>query len=545
MTLSPAALLLSVRALNVSFRQASAEQSVLTDIHFDLYRGEVLALVGESGSGKSLTALSILGLLPANARVSGEILYAGQSLLAASEHQLRLIRGKRIAMIFQDPRLALDPVFRIGEQIIEALRTHNTTLSRTAARSRARELLELVDIPDAVRRIDAYPHELSGGQCQRVMIAMALACDPEILIADEPTTALDATVQKEILQVLRRLRQRISIGVLLITHDMGVVAESADRVIVLRRGRIEEIADVAALFHQPQAAYTRELLAAIPGYSRHASDSPSPMSALVRVEGLCVEYRRHRQHVRALDDISLTLSEGCFTGVVGESGSGKSTLGRVLGGLSAPGIGNVIIDGVNMATGRRQDIRRVRQQIGVVFQSPRSSLNPRYTVAQSIAEPLSVHSGLARPDIDARVDHLLAQVGLGRAWRNRYPHELSGGQCQRVAIARALALKPTLLIADEPTSALDVSVQAHILALLKNLQREYRFSCLFISHDLAVVGELCRDVLVLKAGRLVESGDVDKVLHHPEHPYTRKLLASVLHPLAGRGGGSVDDGFHP
>ncbi|MEE3664031.1 ABC transporter ATP-binding protein [Brenneria sp. g21c3] len=528
----PSSLVLSVRGLNVSFAQAAGEQSVLTDIDFDLYGGEVLALVGESGSGKSLTALSILGLLPANARVSGDIRYAGQSLLAASESQLRQIRGKRIAMIFQDPRLALDPVFRIGEQITEALLTHHKALSRAAARARALELLELVDIPDAASRIDAYPHELSGGQCQRVMIAMALACDPEILIADEPTTALDATVQKEILQVLRRLRQRIPIAILLITHDMGVVAESADRVIVLRRGRIEEITDVAALFHQPQSAYSRELLAAIPRYRRHAPTSTPSLPTLVQVTGLCVEYRRHRQRVRALDALSFTLPAGCFTGMVGESGSGKSTVGRVLAGLVAPGAGEVVIDGINMADGRTRDIRRVRQQIGMVFQSPRSSLNPRYTVAQSIAEPLAVHSDLAKRAIDVRVDLLLEQVGLGSSWRHRYPHELSGGQCQRVAIARALALKPTLLIADEPTSALDVSVQAHILTLLKNLQQEYRFGCLFISHDLAVVSELCREVLVLKAGRLVESGPVDKVLHHPDHPYTRKLIDSVLYPLA-------------
>ncbi|MCL2898826.1 dipeptide ABC transporter ATP-binding protein [Brenneria tiliae] len=524
--------LLTVRDLNVGFQHPSGYQLALTNLSFELYRHEVLALVGESGSGKSLTALSILGLLPAGARIGGTVTFAGQSLLDASPRQLQQLRGKRIAMIFQDPRLALDPVFSIGEQIAEVLLTHKKASDRAAARARTLELLQLVEIPDAAGRIDSYPHQLSGGQCQRVMIAMALACDPDMLIADEPTTALDATIQKEILQMLRQLRRRIDIAILLITHDMGVVANIADRAIVLRRGEIVETADIADLFSRPRADYTRALLAAIPRYQRKppaAAFADAPVR--VNVEGLHVEYRRRRQRFHALDNVSLSLQAGCFTGLVGESGSGKSTLGRALAGLIAPSAGDITIDDVSMVRGKSEDIRRIRRTIGFVFQSPRSSLNPRYSIAQSIAEPLEVHTGASKAAVAAEVDHLLEQVGLGAQWRQRYPHQLSGGQCQRVAIARALALKPTLLIADEPTSALDVSVQAHILDLLQKLQREYRFSCLFISHDLVVVSQLCRDVAVLKEGRLVEYGSVDNVLHRPGHAYTARLIDSVLHPL--------------
>ncbi|EHD20050.1 MULTISPECIES: dipeptide ABC transporter ATP-binding protein [Brenneria] len=524
--------LLTVCDLNVGFQHPSGYQRALTNLNFDLYRHEVLALVGESGSGKSLTALSILGLLPADARIGGTVTFAGQSLLDASPRQLQQLRGKRIAMIFQDPRLALDPVFSIGEQIAEVLLTHKKARDRAAARARTLELLQLVEIPDAAGRIDAYPHQLSGGQCQRVMIAMALACDPDMLIADEPTTALDATIQKEILQMLRQLRRRIDIAILLITHDMGVVANIADRAIVLRRGEIVETADIADLFSRPRADYTRALLAAIPRYQRKppaAAFADAPVR--VNVEGLHVEYRRRGQRFRALDNVSLSLPAGCFTGLVGESGSGKSTLGRALAGLISPSAGDITIDNVSMARGKSEDIRRIRQAIGFVFQSPRSSLNPRYSIAQSIAEPLEVHTDASKAAVAAQVDSLLEQVGLGAQWRQRYPHQLSGGQCQRVAIARALALKPTLLIADEPTSALDVSVQAHILDLLQKLQREYQFSCLFISHDLVVVSQLCRDVAVLKDGRLMEYGSVDNVLHRPGHAYTARLVDSMLHPL--------------
>lgn len=528
-TLTP---ILSVHHLSIAFTHRTGVSIALKKISFDLYHNEVLALVGESGSGKSLTALSILGLLPHNAVVTGRIHYQDTELLTAPPAQLRQLRGKRIAMIFQDPRLALDPVFTIGQQITEVLLAHHIVNNKKAALNKAQYLLELVEIPRAKERLDTYPHQLSGGQCQRVMIAMALACDPELLIADEPTTALDATVQREILQTLRRLRERINISILLITHDMGVVAEIADRVMVLRHGQVEEINDKVTLFTAPKADYTKALLAAMPHYPEPKENNIVDVNFnYVSVKDLTVTYQQNGKSFTALDNISLTLPHHSFTGIVGESGSGKSTLGRTIAGLIKPTAGDIHIGATSIIHAHKKELHALRQQIGFVFQSPRSSLNPCYTIAQSIAEPLITHTNTSKKQIAEQVDELLRQVGLDVQWRHRFPHELSGGQCQRVAIARALALKPTLLIADEPTSALDVSVQAHILELLQRLQQEYQFSCLFISHDLAVVGQLCEQVIVLQSGHIVERGHVNQVLHHPTHAYTQKLIDSVLHPI--------------
>lgn len=522
--------LLRITDLSVGFQKKDQVHTVLHNISFDLHRNEVLALVGESGSGKSITALSVLGLLPDHAKTTGSIVFDQQSLLPLTPQQWTAIRGKRIAMIFQDPRLALDPVFTVGEQIIETLLAHDVVSSKKEALLRAQSLLELVDIPQAAERLNHYPYQFSGGQCQRIMIAMALACDPELLIADEPTTALDATIQRDILHMLKKLQQQTHIAILMITHDMGVVADIADRVIVLRHGHIEESSDVNSLFEAPKAAYTRELLAAIPHYASSANNHIPTTSNAVYIHQLSIEYRQGKRRFKALDNVSLTLPKGVFTGIVGESGSGKSTLGRTIAGLIKPTSGDIIINDVSIVHGKKADIRQLHQHIGFVFQSPRSALNPVYTIGQSIAEPLEVHTKASKADITKHVDQLLDDVGLNREWRNRYPHELSGGQCQRVAIARALALKPSLLIADEPTSALDVSVQAHILTLLKKLQQEYQFTCLFISHDLTVVSQLCSKVVVLKAGQIVENGSTHQVFEQPENHYTQQLLASVLHP---------------
>ncbi len=524
---------LSVRELAVSFSMGGHESPAVHAVDFDLHAGEVLAIVGESGSGKSVTSLAVLGLLPANATVTGRIFVDGVDVVGASERTLSSVRGDRVAMIFQDPSNALDPVFTIGYQILEMLRRHRPTLSTAERRARAVELLTMVELPDPEERLDWYPHQLSGGQAQRVMIAMALACDPEVLIADEPTTALDVTVQREILDVLRRMRDRTQAGILLITHDMGVVADLADRVVVMRAGRIEETADVRSLFAAPRAEYTRRLLAAVPriGAAARASMADEAERPVLEIDGLAVEYRNRRgRHVRAVDGVSLDIRAGEMVALVGESGSGKSTIGRSVLGLAPIAEGSVVIDGVELGSVSRSRARAVKKRIGVVFQNPTAALDPRRTIGQSVGEPLRVHERVTGAALAERVGALLEAVELPASWAGRYPHELSGGQRQRVAIARAVALDPLLLIADEPTSALDVSVQATVLDLLRRLQERFRFACLFISHDLAVVDALCDRVVVLHRGAVVEQGERRRVLTAPEHEYTRRLLAAAPVP---------------
>ena len=524
--------LLSVRDLAIRFDVDGRDEAAVDGVSFEVRRGEVLALVGESGSGKSVSAMSILGLLPANATVSGSIQFDGADLTALAPADLRALRGSRIAMIFQDPLAALNPVFSIGFQIEEAVRQHDRTLSRAAVRDRAVDLLRAVEVPEPARRLRQFPHELSGGQCQRVMIAMALAADPELLIADEPTTALDVTVQAEVLDVLRRLRERTGASILLITHDMGVVADLADRVVVMRAGHVVETNDAEALFTEPREEYTRDLLAAVPRFGERDDETARRRPELaLDVSDLVVEYgRRLSGRFRAVDGVSLQVGRGEIVGLVGESGSGKTTIGRAAIGLAPITAGSITASGVSLASASRADLRAMRQRVGVVFQNPATSLNPRYSVAETIAEPLSVWRGLRGSELTDRVDALLDDVGLGGAWRERYPHELSGGQRQRVAIARAVALDPELLIADEPTSALDVSVQARVLDVFRSLQERLGFGCLFISHDLAVVDTLCDRIAVLRAGMLVEEGDRTQVLHHPADDYTRRLIASAPVP---------------
>jgi len=527
-------LVLSVRDLRVQFDVDGQQHRVVDGASFDVRRGEVLALVGESGSGKSVSAMSVLGLLPANASVSGSITFDGVELLGLDQRRMRQIRGARIAMVFQDPSAALNPVFSIGFQLMEAIRQHDGAAGRRSARARAVELLELVDFPEPDKRLDYYPHQLSGGQCQRAMIAMALACDPELLIADEPTTALDVTVQAEVLDVLRSMRERLSSSILIITHDMGVVADLADRVVVMRNGVVAETADVQSIFTAPSAAYTRELLDAVPKLGRKTSAVPAVSDSVepaLDIRGLVVDFGgRLRGRFRAVDEVSLTIAPGEIVALVGESGSGKTTVGRASIGLAPMTRGAISVVGTDLASAGRRQLHVVRQRVGVVFQNPATSLNPRYTIGQTVAEPLRVHRSLRGSALDDRVDALLDDVGLGASWKERYPHELSGGQRQRVAIARAVALDPDLLIADEPTSALDVSVQARVLDVFRELQQRRRFACLFISHDLAVVDSLADRIAVMRRGAVVEQGDRERVLSAPEHPYTRALIASA--PIA-------------
>jgi len=523
--------LLQVQNLAVDFEVGGETVSAVQDVSFSLHRGEVLALVGESGSGKSVSALSLVGLLPRNARVRGRALFDGDDLLSMDARRRDAVRGARISVIFQDPANALDPVFPIGSQIEEMLAVHRPAMTRGERRARVVELLRMVEIPDPDARVRSYPHQLSGGQAQRVMIAMALACAPEILIADEPTTALDVTVQREVLEVLRRLQERTGTAILMITHDMGVVADIAARVVVMRHGRVEEEAPVQKLFDAPEAEYTRRLLDAVPRLGAPERPAvPAGATPVLDVKALSVVYGRGSRAVAAVDDVTLRVDEGEIVALVGESGSGKSTIGRCALGLTPISGGSVLVDGVDLSRVRGRTAVPVRRSVGVVFQNSTAALDPRMSVGRAIAEPLRVHGGLRGAALDARVDELLDAVGLPSAWSRRYAHELSGGQRQRIAIARAIALNPRLLVADEPTSALDVSVQATVLDLLRTLQRELRFACLFISHDLAVVDELCDRVVVLNRGKVVEEGPRHAVLTAPQDPYTRRLLAAVPYP---------------
>jgi peptide/nickel transport system ATP-binding protein len=566
--------ILAVDELSVSFtdqdrRAEGARRTVVDRVGFTLERGRVLALVGESGSGKSVSAMSVLGLLPPDARVTGSIRLGDEDLLRAEAARLREIRGGVIGTVFQEPMSAFNPVYTIGRQIGEAISAHRPHIGRDELRERITALLDSVGIRDTRRVARSYPHELSGGQLQRAMIAMAISGDPIALIADEPTTALDVTVQAGILDLIRELRDRLGTAVLLITHDMGVVADLADDVVVLRDGDVVERADVRTLFARPQAEYTKNLLDAVPRLDAlaipdagvaadreaapaqepvtdatppaeiPAAEGPSADTPAVRLTGASVTFRIRgvgARTVQAVDDVSFDIRRGEIFGLVGESGSGKSTIGRALVGLVPLSAGRVTVDGVDLSTVSGRARRAARSRIGYVFQDPASSLNPRFTIGQSIAEPLRLGSSLDRAGQRARVAELLEAVQLGAGMAERFQHELSGGQRQRVAIARALALRPALLIADEPTSALDVSVQATVLSLLRELQSSLGFACLFISHDLAVVQELVDDVAVLHDGRIVEIGPASEVLHSPSDRYTQRLLAAapVADPVAQR-----------
>lgn len=576
-----------LREFGVTFPAQGGEDVVASQqINLDLIKGQVLALVGESGSGKSVTAMGALGLLSANALVSGSAVldccHQNQELVGAAREILDQVRGEHVGVIFQEPTTALDPLFTIGDQIAEAIAIHGegkrkrtTPRQRRAVRTQVLNALSRAglggDQRETERIADSYPHQLSGGQLQRACIALATANNPSVLIADEPTTALDVTVQAEILDLLRQLASE-GVAVLLITHDMGVVADVADAVAVMRHGRIIERGDVRTIFASPSHDYTRQLLAAVPrlnslrggagsgadtgagvgvaavsgaglakvaavnsdaaasegdGVVSRVGDSAQP---LAHIENLDVVYRNGRRQVHAVRGVSFDIARGQVLGLVGESGSGKSTIAGTLTGLVPIHSGSVQVDGLEVAGASGRKLRGVRSQTGIVFQNPASSLNPRRSVGASIGQPLQLHTNLTNAQRRQRVNELLEAVRLPASMAQRYPHEMSGGQRQRVAIARALALQPQLLIADEPTSALDVSVQAVVLELLASLQHELGFACLFVSHDLAVVEQVASQVVVLRQGQVVEAGKTTKVLSAPSDPYTQALVAAVPVP---------------
>ncbi len=527
--------------LDITFATDGGSVVAVDGVSLSVDSGEVLAIVGESGSGKTVTAKSIIGLLPETAVTTGAIILNDREVVGLTGEKLRSIRGTDAAMVFQEPSLALNPVFTVGWQIMEGLRAHRG-ISKKEAREKAIDMLTRVGIPEPEKRVDYYPHQFSGGQKQRVVIAMALVLEPELIIADEPTTALDVTVQAEILDLLRRCRDEFGTAIILITHNMGIVADLADRVAVMFEGKLVEEASVEKLFSSPEHPYTQKLLAAVPrigtggarARARTAARDGRPLGAPVVVaDNLVIEYsgRLGRGGFRAVDGVSFTISPGEVLGLVGESGSGKTTIGRAIGGLTKVTGGSLQVLGHEMLGIKEKEFKPVRSDIGFVFQDPASSFNPLLTIAECVAEPLIVH-GKARDAASARsrVNELLEAVQLPRAFGDRFPHELSGGQRQRASLARSLALEPSLLIADEPTSALDVSVQARVLELFAELQKEFGFAALFISHDLAVVDMLSDRIAVLFHGKLVEEGTGEEVLGSPQHPYTQRLLASLPVP---------------
>jgi peptide/nickel transport system ATP-binding protein len=531
--------LLEVSDLTVTFRTEDGSVEAVKGIDLEVRPGEVLALVGESGSGKSVTAMAILKLLPRSATVTGSIRLAGRELLPLAEAEMNAVRGAEISMVFQEPMTALNPSMRIGDQITEAILNHRS-ISKAEAWERAVEMLRRVGIPEPARRAKSYPHELSGGQRQRVVIAIALACEPQLIIADEPTTALDVTVQAEILDLIRGLAAESGTAFLLVTHNMGVVADIADRVAVMFRGTMVEVGDTRAVLTAPREDYTKKLLSAVPSLPDLASvierepETEIP-AAVLELDAASVTYRRGGRPFLALDGVSLRIAPGEILGLVGESGSGKSTLGRAALGLLPLSSGTITLFGEKVGrggvSGRRE--RALRGRVGAIFQDPGSSLDPRMTVGEAIAEPLLVQRRRFPTSASARrtrVAELLDAVELPTNYASRYPHELSGGQRQRIGLARAIALEPELIIADEPTSALDVSVQAAVLEVLRTLQEKMHFACLFISHDLAVVHEISDRVAVMLKGEIVETGSADDVLLAPQHPYSRRLLASVPVP---------------
>ncbi|MER8728663.1 ABC transporter ATP-binding protein [Mesorhizobium sp. M1227] len=526
--------LLSVQDLSVAFTQAGDQSIAVDHISFDLAKGETVALVGESGSGKSVTALSVLKLLPypTASHPSGRILFLGADLLAADERDLRRVRGNKITMIFQEPMTSLNPLHTIEQQIVEVLKLHQG-LGDRKAKARTLELLHEVGIREPEKRLDAYPHQLSGGQRQRVMIAMSLANEPELLIADEPTTALDVTVQAQILELLAGLKSRKNMSMLFITHDLGIVRKIADRVCVMTKGKIVETGPTKEIFANPQHAYTRHLLAAEPkGKPPAANQAAKPVMVGKDVKvwfpikkGF---FRRTVDNVKAVDGIDVTVRAGQTLGVVGESGSGKTTLGLALARMISS-TGTIQFNGRGIDQLSFNEMRPLRRELQIVFQDPFGSLSPRMSVAEIIEEGLKIHEPKLSPDArDERVVDVLKEVGLDPATRNRYPHEFSGGQRQRVAIARAMVLNPRFVMLDEPTSALDMSVQAQVVDLLRSLQAKHDLAYLFISHDLRVIRALANEVIVMRNGRIVEAGPSEQIFGKPRTDYTKALISAAF-----------------
>ncbi|WP_436326456.1 ABC transporter ATP-binding protein [Brevibacterium sp. FAM 27836] len=609
--------ILEVRDLGVKFWVSDEWWMAAEHLDYTVNAGEVLAIVGESGSGKSQSSMSLLGLLPSNGRATGSAKLNGRELIGMPSEKMQDVRGNDISVIFQEPMTALNPVYTAGYQIVETLRVH-LDMGPREAKERALELMRLVEIPDPEDRFHSFPHQLSGGQRQRIMIAQSLACQPKLLIADEPTTALDVTVQAEILKLMRELKSKLDAGIILITHDMGVVADMADSIIVMRAGKVVEAGTAEEIFYKPQHPYTKQLLGAVPhlgtglegeafgasigdvdssSFGQSDPDGADPLhdgsrdsvgthqagaatvaegganrtddldteSRAIAEAGLpdhhiemdstetyyhpgsqadfskpsalqlrdaAIEYPAagRKKAFRAAHHINLMIAPGEVVGLVGESGSGKTTIGRAALGLLPTVEGDMVVNGKSIKGLSNKQMRPLRKEVGIVFQDPGSSLNPRLPVGESIGEPLYLHEGMKGPGLSRRVEQLLTAVELPTSMRNRYPHELSGGQRQRIGIARALTLRPKLLIADEPTSALDVSVQAKVLDLFEGLQQEYGFACLFISHDLAVVERIAERIAVMRHGYLVEIGRSSQVVSNPVHPYTQRLLSAVPVP---------------
>lgn len=527
---------------NLCVEVDSNQNALISDISFEIQSGEIFALVGESGSGKSITSLAIMRLLPEALKVSsGEITLNHQSLFALPEYQMQKVRGRQVAMIFQEPMTSLNPVMKVGDQVAEVIKIH-LGLGKKATRQKVVDLFEEVGIPDAADRYDWYPHQLSGGQKQRVMIAMALACEPDLLIADEPTTALDVTIQAQVLNLLKQIRDDRGLAILFITHDMGVVNEIADRVAVMKAGEIVEQAEKAHFFTDPQHPYTQKLLSdAIPKRESFEDKGTSSVQSLLQVNDLKVYFpikkgifQRTVGHVKAVDGVSLAIPKGQTLALVGESGSGKTTIGQAILKLVDATDGQVNFTNDNLASVNLVDLsekamKPFRKKVQVIFQDPFSALNPRMTINEIIREGMnSLKVGpKTRAEQDRRIETLLEQVGLLPEHKYRYPHEFSGGQRQRIGIARALAVEPELIICDEPTSALDVSVRAQVLALLKDLQKTYQMSYLFITHDLSIVPSIAHHVAIMQAGKIVEQGLVEEVMQNPQHDYTQRLLASA------------------
>jgi len=529
--------LLSVTNLKVSFATDAGSNVAVDGLSLSLDDGKVLAVVGESGSGKSVTSKTILRMLPDTATTEGIVVISGQVVSEFSKPELRKARGELASMIFQEPATALNPVFPIGWQITQAIRSHKIqgkTPTKREAKAIAIEMLGRVGIPDPEQRFGYYPHQFSGGQKQRILIAAALALKPKLIIADEPTTALDVTVQAEILDLLRSFKQELGISILLITHNMGVVADLADDVAVMYQGKIIETGTVREIFYKPQHEYTKKLLAAVPKINpAKPTDTPRPNSkVIVSAKGLNVFYpgRLNTPAFHAIKDLDLEIRAGEVIGLVGESGSGKTTIGRTIAGLTKATSGSLKVLGHEMVGFSEKEFKPLRKRIGFVFQDPASSFNPLLTIGECIAEPMVIHTSQTDAENHKHVLELLDAVRLPQEFANRFPHELSGGQRQRASLARALALRPELVIADEPTSALDVSVQATVLELFAQLQKEFNFAAVFITHDLAVVNQVADRVVVLKQSELVEEGSVSRVMHDPKHPYTKKLLASHPYP---------------
>jgi peptide/nickel transport system ATP-binding protein len=562
-------MLLSIQDLKVAFRMGKVQGQMqralaVKGVSFDIPENSTVALVGESGSGKSVTAMSILNLLPDNAEREGKILFQGKDLLKTSLPELQGIRGRDIACVFQDPMTSLNPVFTVADQIMEPLIKH-MGMSRRQALTRAEELLNEVGIPEPKRRLTSYPHEMSGGQQQRVMIAVALACSPKLLIADEPTTALDVTIQRQVMELMARLKDTHKMSMLFISHDLGVVGEISDQVVVMRHGEIREKAPVAEIFHAPKDAYTKALLACRPSLTENparlmviddhiagrtvheGAGKPKDPNAPVILEARGLKKSFYfkqglfgKKEFQAVKDVNFKLRKGYTLGVVGESGSGKTTMGLTLLRLHEPSGGEVLFEGKDLLKMGPTDWQKMRRRIQVVFQNPYASLNPRFTIVQTLVEPMEIHGiGANHQERLATASALLKKVGLDDSALNKYPHEFSGGQRQRIAIARCLTLNPEVLVLDESVSALDVSVQAQVLNLLKDLQDEFGLSYIFISHDLAVVKFISDEVLVMQNGDVVEQSETQSLLAAPRQEYTRRLLGAVPRGYQGQAGATL------